>query len=271
MQRISEISKILSQDRVTFQPMLSSGLRNITNQLSRNTMKVFTSVLGNATEFVSFITNGDFSEQVLSQQEISAYMTTSFLTYITSLALSKLNIFAVIGTDIDVSAVAKNTTNLAYPLDCTNGYDANNVCDAWWYSTAQNSSIGLINADSPSTNYGPVLSQLFAANITTGETLLDASAFCNIVKDQPKTNVTLSVDGINTACITKIYTRTWDSSCHKTPTAETETDDKCEFLEAAKMPGFWDISEKTKGARMVPAAYLGPALVQKDVPITREG
>ena len=175
----------------------------------------------------------------------------------------------MIGRDTNPQALATNGTKLNYDLDCQ-GYDEQNVCDAWWYSGNYNSAFGLDDFSHQNRNYGKQISQLLQ-NLTTGELLFEGALACNAEGNfgQP-VNITVNAGGVNTACISQLRILTWDMGCstdHK-----TARQSGCEFLEIAKQDDFLHENARSvisQSSWSVPAAYLGPFLTQTTQKVVR--
>ena len=164
--------------------------------------------------------------------------------------------------------LATNGSALAYPIDCKNGLDKQGVCDAWWVSSNYNSSFGLVSRTLPQQNLGKLATNLFG-QYTSGELLFEGSYICGGggANFKGPVNITLTTTGVNTACISALDVYTWDPTCHAAG-GVGGANEQCEFLEAGAQKGFWE--EVKGGARRVPAAYLGPAIAQTEVKLTRE-
>lgn len=63
----------------------------------------------------------------------SNYLYFAFNTYLISQTLSGNKVCGVMARETNPQAMANNGTKLNYDIDCQ-GYDEQNVCDAWWYS-----------------------------------------------------------------------------------------------------------------------------------------
>ena len=202
-----------------------------------------------------------------SQEDRLKQLTQSFNTYLTALALNRSGIYATIGVGTYVQALATNGTKLPYEIECEKGPDQHGVCDAWWTSKVFNSSIGLVKEDEPTKNFGTVLSRLFS-NITTGERLLDDAFVCQI-HPELRGKAILNALGVNTACTSHLVTREWDKTCHANPTTPGDEKVNCEFVGFATGRGFWELDIGNPPARRVPYAYLGPAIAQDRVKLSR--
>ena len=251
------------------QAELSNTLGEVTAQVRSNLNQTVQSVMANATEFLAFAEQGNFSSKVQTLPDTTNYIKYAFNTYTIASALIKSNIYAVIGKGTNPTELATNGTKIAYPIECTQGLDPQGVCDAWWYSTNYKSAFGLVSRDTPEMNYGDLQTKLFT-NYTTGELLFEAAYECNNQGNHGgPVNITVTTAGVNTACISILDTYTWDMTCHDGVTRNVSGAKPCEYLEVGKQPGFWDPSVSDPNIVTVPAAYLGPAIAQDVVKITR--
>ena len=258
---------------------LASSLSSVTAQIRSNINQTALSVLSNYTEFLAFAEQGNFSEGTVSLPDASNYATFALNTFVASSALVKSNIFLTISRGTDVVKLATNGTQLAYPLpECAGGLNTQNLCDTWYYSKNYDASFGLVSRSSPQTNYAKITNALFD-DLTTGELLFESALACGGGGEgeggRPSTgpsavaNVTLTVSGVNTACISVLDAYDWDKQC--LPAGNGGADCELVDLKGKKVPalkGFFD--EGKGGARSVPPSYLGPAIAQTQVKISRE-
>lgn len=276
---MGDIASLISQNNAaTIQTKLSSDLGKGVRQVRSTLNATSAQVLQNATEFIAFASQGNFSSRPIATEDASNYIYVALNTWLTASALTASNIYATVGRGTSVKDLASNGTTLAYPLNCT-AYDSNNLCDAFYYSDSYKSSFGLVSLDTPQQNYGKVMSTLFS-NYTTGRLLLENSLACNASTSSPAAaasassssssvfNVTVTAQGLQTACIAPLPIQIWDMSCHSNPTAAGDENSNCEYLGRTKDPGFWILS-KQNNSRLVPPAYLGPAIAQSPAAKTR--
>ena len=165
--------------------------------------------------------------------------------------------------------MATNGTVLNYNIDCQ-GYNEQNVCDAWWYSGNYESAFTLDDFSNLGRNLGPTLTDLFA-NLTTGELLFEGALACNSEGNfgQP-VNITVNAAGVNTACISQLRILTWDMSC--TWPRVGHKDRNCEFLESSAQEMYLHQeahSVISQNILSVPAGYLGPLITQTDQALQR--
>ena len=103
-------------------------------------------------------------------------------------------------------------------------------------------------------------------NYTTGQLLFENAYECNSAGfyGQPA-NVSVSVNGVNTACVSQLKVLTWDMTCHPS------SSNNCEFLEQAKQQTF-GLTQQHPGIvgsyTSVPNGYLGPGIT-RTVPVLR--
>ena len=209
-----------------------------------------------ASEFLAFASQGNFTALPPSLPDQSNYLYFAFNAYIISQALNGNNVHGVIGRDKNPQALATNGTKLAYDIDCQ-GYNEQNVCDAWWYSGNYESAFTLDDFNHMNRNYGHQLTNLFA-NLTTGQLLFEGALACNSEGNfgQP-VNITVNAAGVNTACISQLRIVIWDMSC-TWPKQGGHRDKQCEFLETSAQPSYLieNAHSVTHGSLLsVPAGY----------------
>ena len=215
--------------------------------------------MANVTELLAFASQGNFTALPPSLPDQANYLYFAFNTYIISQVLNGNNVYGVIGRGTNPQEMDTNGTTLAYDIDCQ-GYDEQNVCDAWWYSGNYASAFTLDDFSHMNRNYGSQLSQLFT-NLTTGELLFEGALSCNAEGNfgQP-VNITVNAGGVNTACISQLRILTWDMGC-------TSQGQKCEFVEdvGPQQSFLMQNAHSMVGinSRSVPAGYLGPLITQK--------
>lgn len=223
-----------------------------------NLNQTVTSVMANMTEFLAFASQGNFTALPPSLPDQSNYLYFAFNTYIISAALSGNNVYGVMGKDTNPQEMDTNGTKLNYDIDCQ-GYDEQNVCDAWWYSGNYDSAFTLDDFSHMNRNYGPQISNLLQ-NLTTGELLFEGALACNAAGNfgQP-INITVNAGGVNTACISQLRILTWDMDC-------TTQKNKCEFVEDTPAQDSFLMQNAHSviglNVRSVPFGYLGPLITQ---------
>ena len=229
-----------------------------------NLNQTLTSVMSNETEFLAFASQGNFTALPPSLPDQANYLYFAFNTYIISQALNGNNVYGVIGRGTNPQAMATNGTKMNYDIDCQ-GYNEQNVCDAWWYSGNYESAFTLDDFSHMNRNYGHQLTDLFN-NLTTGELLFEGALACNAEGNfgQP-VNITVNAAGVNTACISQLRILTWDMSCTVPTKPHGKVDTQCEFVEMSPQNYFLNQMSHTvtgKDVITVPAGYLGPLITQ---------
>ena len=235
-----------------------------------NLNKTLSSVMSDVSEFLAFASQGNFTALPPSLPDQSNYLYFAFNTYIISQALNGNNVYGVIGRGTNPQAMATNGTKLNYDIDCQ-GYNEQNVCDAWWYSGNYESAFTLNDFSHMNRNFGHQITNLFA-NLTTGQLLFEGALACNSEGNfgQP-VNITVNAAGVNTACISQLRIITWDMGC-TWPKQGPHRDKSCEFLETSAQPSYLieNARSVTSGSLLsVPAGYLGPLITQTYQRLTR--
>ena len=255
---------------------LSTEMGGIIQTVQNNLNKTLVEVMQNTTMFLAFASQGNFSASPPSLPDQTNYLLYAFNTYIISQALSGNNIYGVIGLNSNPQALSFNGTkiNSAYDFYSTcQGYNEQNICDAWWYSGRYSSAFSLDDFSHMERNYGDILTTLFS-NYTTGELLFDGAYACNANGNygQP-VNVTVNSAGVNTGCLSQLRVVTWDMSCDN---PLHRTIGGCEFLEVPSQGGFFgDCNSHSAYSVMddpiycVPYSYLGPLVTQDYIKLKR--
>ena len=236
-----------------------------------NLNQTLVSVMADETQFLAFASQGNFTAKPPSLPDQSNYLYFAFNTYLISQALNGNNVYGVIGRGTNPQEMDTNGTKLNYDIDCQ-GYNEQNVCDAWWYSGAYQSAFTLDDFSHMNRNYGSQITDLLA-NLTTGELLFDNALACNAEGNfgQP-VNITVNAGGVNTACISQLRILSWDMSC-ALPKKRGRPDRTCEFVETAAQSNFLHENAHAvtdQSILSVPAGYLGPLLTQTNQKITRK-
>lgn len=246
---------------------LENAMGTIIQTVQNNLNKTAVSVMSNTTEFLAFASQGNFSTSAISLPNQANYLLYAFNTYIISKALTGNNVYGTIGLNTNVQSLATNGSKTAYDLSDCKGYNAQNVCDTWWYSGRYNSTFGLDDFSHYDRNYGDVMTTLFS-NYTTGELLFDDAYSCNTAGNhgQP-VNVTISSTGISTGCLSQLRIGTWDMGCDNPISHASATG--CEFLEIPSQGQFFGncgshsaYSDMDQPTYCVPQSYLGPLIAQ---------
>ena len=107
-----------------------------------NLNQTLVSVMSSEAEFLAFASQGNFTALPPSLPDQSNYLYFAFNTYLISQALNGNNVYGVIGRGTNPQEMATNGTKLNYNIDCQ-GYNEQNVCDAWWYSGNYKSAFAL--------------------------------------------------------------------------------------------------------------------------------
>ena len=251
---------------------LSSDMANIIQMVQNNLNKTLVSIMANSTEFLAFASQGNFSDSAPSLPDQTNYLLYGFNTYLISQALNGNNVHGVFAQDTDPHALATNGSKTAYDIsDCKGGYNAQGICDTWWYSTRYSSAFGLDDFSHMNREYGDVLTTLFS-KYTTGELLFEGAYACNANGNygQP-VNVTVNAAGVNTGCLSQLRIVTWDMGCDD-PTKMNG----CEFLEIPRQNTFFGscgshsaYSVMDEPTYCVPASYLGPLIAQNHIKLKR--
>ena len=254
---------------------LSTNFAVVLQSVQSNLNKTLVLAMSDVDVFLAYASQGNFTAVAPSLPDQSNYLYYGFNTYIISKAMQGNNIYAVLGRDTNVQALATNGTQLNYPIDCE-AYNDENVCDAWWYSGNLNSSFTLDSFNHMDRNYNQELTALLS-NYTTGELLFEGAFACNAEGNYGKpVNITVNAGGVNTACISQLPVLTWNMACgaasiSKGPGAVYP---HCEFVENFTSQNTFLYgnchSVTCQQFHSVPAGYLGPLITQTDVKLRRD-
>ena len=126
-----------------------------------NLNMTLSSVMSNASEFLVFSSYDNFTALPPSLLDQSNYLYFAFNTYLISQTLNGDNVYEVIARGTNPQAMAISRTKLNYDIDCQ-GYDEQNVCNAWLYSGNYESAFTLNDFSHMSRKYGHQFTDLFA-------------------------------------------------------------------------------------------------------------
>ena len=124
---------------------LSTQMGSIIQTVQNNLNKTLVDVMDNTTMFLSFASQGNFSASAPSLPDQTNYLLYAFNTYLISQALNGNGIYGVIGLNSNPQSLSFNgtKTNSAFDFSKCQGYNEQNVCDAWWFSGRYNSAFAL--------------------------------------------------------------------------------------------------------------------------------
>ncbi|KAL9022045.1 MAG: hypothetical protein Q9185_000786 [Variospora sp. 1 TL-2023] len=267
---------------------LKSRLGDLIQQVQSNLNHTVASVMADPTDFLAFAGQGNFTASAPSLPDQQAYLLYGFNTYIISAGLAGNSILGSVALDTNVQALVTNGTTssdrLAFDLSACEGYNAQNVCDAFWYSGALNATFSLNSFSSIDRSFGDLLTTLFT-KFTTGQLLFDNAYACTANKknnnadanandgSSSSTAITVNAAGLNTQCLSQIKVVTWDMGC------DGVRDSTCEFLNGEESQDRWlgncgsesYFSVMDEPIYCVPNGYLGPLVKQKRYKLDRGG
>ena len=263
-----------SASQVVQMSSLGTDMASIIQTVQNNLNMTLVSTMSDATEFLAFASQGNFSASAPSLPNQSNYLLSAFNTYIISQALNGNNVYGTIGLNTNPQSLATNGSKTAFDLSDCKGYNGQNICETWWYSGRYSSAFGLDDFSKSTRSYGDVLTTLFSQNYTAGEMLFDAAYACNANGNYGKpVNVTVSPLGVSTGCLSQLRIVTWDMSCDD-PTNRNKAE--CEFLEVSRQGDFFRncgshsyFSVMDDPIYCVPASYLGPLIAQDGIKLKR--
>lgn len=231
-------------------------------------------IMSNATTFVTYTRSGKFNDPGIASGfgPLTQQVQQGVFADIAARSLNASGVCLTVAPNTSVAALTTNGTQLAYSISCQSSASSNGVCDAWWDGNSTKSAYGLVSTSEPQKNLGPLTTSLLKS-VVSGPALFEASYACSAtgylaLPDQINFDVTPDrlIDFNCAAAPLAVYT--WDMICHSTDKVgqDPTPDSNCEFLERPRFLDFW---RKKGDGRLVPAAYLGPALTQGKLKITR--
>lgn len=280
-----------TQSQIIQMADLRARLGDLIATVQANLNATAAAVMADPTSFLAFASQGNFTAACPSLPDQQTYLLYGFNTYVVSAALAGNDIRAAVALDTNVQALATNGSqdSLAYDLSACAGYDAYNVCDAFWYSGALGATFSLNHFAHPGRALGGLLVALFE-KYTTGQLLFDNAYACarssNSDAQQPQPasssssssselTVTINAAGVNTQCLSRLEVLTWDMSCTNV------RDKQCEFLdrgeEGAQNGWLGNCGSESYFSVMdepvycVPNGYLGPLVRQRRYKLDRGG
>ena len=247
---------------------LKDKMVGLIQQVQSNLNRTLVETMTNVTIFLAFASQGNFTHEPPSLADESNYLLYSFNTYIISQALVGNDVHAVVARETNPLDLATNGTELNYDIQCE-AYNEQGVCGAWWYSENLNSAFGLNDFSHMNHDWSQPISKLLA-EYTTGELLFENALSCNYQGAEGGFNVTVNVDGVNTACLSQLQVLTWDMWC--------DPDNKgCEFIEAPAQNSFLENCGSHSAYDVmgdeelcVPWTYMGPLLKQTKKKLRRD-
>ena len=251
---------------------LKDKMVELVQQVQSNLNDLLVETMTNTTIFLAFASQGNFTHEPPSLADQANYLLYSFNTYIVSRALAGNDVHAVVARDTNPLDLATNGTELNYDIGCS-AFNDQGVCGAWWYSKNLNMAFGLNDFSHMNHDWSGAISKLLA-EYTTGELLFENALTCSSqggFDGAVDVNVTVTADGVGTACLSQLQVLTWDMMC------ADHDDDMCEFIEAPAQNTFLsDCGSHSAYDAMgdeelcVPWAYMGPLLKQKKMKLIRD-
>ncbi|KAL9008839.1 MAG: hypothetical protein Q9173_006080 [Seirophora scorigena] len=267
---------------------LKGRLGELIQQVQGNLNHTVAAVMANPTDYLAFAAQGNFTASAPSLPDQQQYLLYGFNTYLISVALAGNNIRGAVALDTNVQALVTNGSyssqkgkDLAFDLSACEGYSAQNVCDAFWYSGALDATFSLNSLSDMDRGFGDLLATLFA-KFTTGQLLFDNAYACNANRDRDRDRekdddddvaVTVNAAGLNTQCLSQLKIHAWDMAC------DGVRDKTCEFRDGQESQGMWltscgsqsYFSVMDEPVYCVPNGYLGPLVRQRKYKLDRGG
>ncbi|KAI4107963.1 MAG: hypothetical protein LQ345_007122 [Seirophora villosa] len=259
---------------------LKARLGELIQQVQGNLNHTVAAVMADPTDFLAFAAQGNFTASSPSLPDQQQYLLYGFNTYVISVALAGNNIRGAVALDTNVQALVTNGSHssrtgkdLAFDLSACEGYSAQNVCDAFWYSGALDATFSLNSFSDMDRGFGDLLGTLFE-KFTTGQLLFDNAYACNANDhDHDGVAVTVNAAGLNTQCLSQLQVHAWDMAC------DGVRDKTCEFRDGVEAQGMWlrscgsqsYFSVMNEPVYCVPNGYLGPLVRQRKYKLDRGG
>ncbi|KAL8646755.1 MAG: hypothetical protein Q9210_005950 [Variospora velana] len=257
---------------------LKGRLGELIQQVQGNLNQTVVSVMADPTDFLAFAGQGNFTASAPSLPDQQAYLLYGFNTYVISAALAGNSILGSVALDTNVQALVTNGTTspnrFAFDLSVCEGYNAQNVCDAFWYSGALDATFSLNSFSDIDRPFGDLLTTLFT-KFTTGQLLFDNAYACNVNNNANNGKIAMTVNaaGLNTQCLSQLKVVAWDMGC------DGVRDSTCEFLNGEESQDMWlrncgsesFFSVMDEPIYCVPNGYLGPLVKQRKYKLDRGG
>ncbi|KAL8895255.1 MAG: hypothetical protein Q9207_008243 [Kuettlingeria erythrocarpa] len=277
---------------------LRARLGDLIANVQANLNATVASVMADPTSFLAFASQGNFTAACPSLPDQQTYLLYGFNTYVISAALAGNDIHAAVALDTNVQALVTNGSqdHLAYDLSACEGYDAYNVCDAFWYSGALDATFSLNHFAHPGRALGSLLVALFE-QYTTGQLLFDNAFACARDRNNNSTGastdssgqqqqqqqqgedqeltVTVNAAGVNTQCLSRLDVLVWDMSCTGVGDLQCEFLDREEegpqngWLRSCGSGSYFSVMDEP--VYCVPNGYLGPLVRQRRYKLDRGG
>jgi hypothetical protein len=226
-QQISQISVNLATTAKTLQGNIASALPAIMNDTNA---------------FAAFASTGAFSQILPNVNDIADQLLNGLMAYVISQAYQANGVFITRQLNTSVVALTTNGTALTYQLPCTTGksnssrsaprrvqgkpilifytgYDANGVCDTFWYDSSDDTTYALTqgNSEDRTTGYNKDMVKWFNG-YTRPELLFRGAAKCaNAAGASQGTGppVSISSSGFSTDCLSNMKVCTWSLTAGK--------------------------------------------------------
>ena len=252
--------------RMVQMAQLKSQLGNLEDGISNRLGPGLQTAQNDVTSFVQMASTGAFSAHppfALDTQ--TEALDLAFTTFLVSTCIMSNNWQGAVAVDTSPQALATNGTAAQYDIDC-DGYDANNVCNAWWYDEDNNDAYTLTSLDNLMDNPYAKIHGILSNGWSTGAQLFGGARRCSQAQNLGKgVLVDVSNGSITFDCLSQLKMCTFDKHCTST---------KCEFSDCDSEPGFRDGFEnsRTSDTRTltVPAGYLGPMLMQFNTKVVHD-
>ena len=244
---------------------LKSQLGNLQDGISARLAPALQIAESDLTSFIQLASTGAFSAHppwALDNQ--TKGMDQAFTTFLVSTSIMTNNWQGAVSIDTNPQALATNGTALQYDIDC-DGYDANNICNAWWYDGVNNNAFTLYSLSSIKDNPYARMHTIINNGWSTGAQLFAGAYSCNQAGHFGQGIMFSPMDGqLNFDCLSQLKICTFDKQC---------TNAECEFSNCAVEPqwGFNNVLADYTSWFNVPAGYLGPLLTQFQQTIHNSG
>ncbi|KAI9836018.1 MAG: hypothetical protein M1838_005141 [Thelocarpon superellum] len=236
---------------------LNSELADLDNEISARLAPALATAQNDLTSFTQLASTGAFSAHPpLALDQQTTGLDQAFTTFILTTCLANTNWIGAVALDTSPQQLATNGTKIQYDLDCQ-AYDANGVCNAWWYDSTDNAAFTLDSMSERSDNPYNRIHTILSSGWSTGDQLFSGAYDCNKAGNYGR-GVIVNFDNgkLNTDCISQLKMCTFEKQCTFPGTCQ-------EFSDCDNQNGFGFVPGAVKkGYFTVPSGYLGPLLTQ---------
>jgi hypothetical protein len=241
---------------------ISSQLATVVTQLKNGINASLALALGDVNNFIAFGDQSVFSGPPPDLTSLGNEILGGLNTYLVSQALQSTGIFVTRALNTDVHALT-NAGGLNWQPLCKDGYDANGVCDTFWFDSASGTTYALalgdqggsFDAATTSKGFNSIMQSDKLWKYTTPQNLFLGAAACSAQAGKVQGGGPLLTSSGNAACVSNMKVCTWDL----TPEYKKADANGNQIIFTDCMNGDTPIavSNKQPGLCPAPRSYLG--------------